>query len=283
MQDDNPILHAQTATLLTSLARDLPQAIMLSGPRGVGKRYVTEKWLTRTGGFSKLRLRIIEPLEAKKGIAIEQIRDLYRASRAKQDEDQVFILDGADTMSLGAQNAFLKLLEEPNSSTHFVLLSHLPQQLLPTIRSRVQEVNIYPLETAQLEDFLRQTYPKLSKEAIQQILFVSRGRIGLASLLAQDKELLDEYRNQAAVAKEFLLGSKLDRLKIVGNLGNDRERALTILELVVQMARSLLHKAKTSPQTLNWASKIDLAEEVANRLVANGNIKAQLTYLALSL
>ena len=277
--NDELILHPQTATFLQSLTSDLPHAIMLSGPKGVGKSFITRQWLQYPPG----QLRFITPEEGKKGIVIEQVRGLYRETRSRQDRDRVFVLEDVDTMTTDAQNAFLKLLEEPNASTHFILLADAPHHLLATIRSRVQEIPIYPIESAQLEDFLARTYPKLSKDATQQILFVSRGRLGLASRLAQDKDLLTEYRELAATAKTFLLGSKLERLKAISTLKDYREKTITILELVNQMARTLLRKAARPKVALEWAEKIGLTEQTITRLIANGNIRAQLTFLALSL
>src|SRR5690606_41517756 len=66
------------------------------------------------------------------------IRRLYDLARTKGSKKYI-IIDYAETMAKPAQNAFLKLLEEPNDQIHFILLSHQPQSLLPTIMSRSEE------------------------------------------------------------------------------------------------------------------------------------------------
>jgi hypothetical protein len=56
---------------------------------------------------------------------------------------RVFVLDGADRMTVPAANALLKLLEEPPATTRFLLIAELPHLVLPTIRSRCGLVNFH--------------------------------------------------------------------------------------------------------------------------------------------
>ncbi len=58
---------------------------------------------------------------------------------------RVVIVDSADEMNTGAANALLKNLEEPPSGTVFLLVTHAPTRLLPTIRSRCRELRVAPL------------------------------------------------------------------------------------------------------------------------------------------
>ena len=71
-------------------------------------------------------------------IKIEQVRDVidragYRPFEARR---RVVIIDEADAMLAAAQSALLKTLEEPPSASIFILVSSLPDSLLPTVRSR---------------------------------------------------------------------------------------------------------------------------------------------------
>ncbi len=59
---------------------------------------------------------------------------------------KVYIIKEADTMNNAAQNAMLKILEEPPRSVIFILLAQNPERLLPTVRSRCIEINSAPAE-----------------------------------------------------------------------------------------------------------------------------------------
>ncbi|MDQ7989723.1 MAG: DNA polymerase III subunit delta' [Candidatus Dactylopiibacterium sp.] len=78
-------------------------------------------------------------------IVIDQVRSLQAAleigSGGHAGGRRVVILDPAEAMNVAAANALLKSLEEPVGSTVFLLLSHVPRQLLPTIRSRCQVID----------------------------------------------------------------------------------------------------------------------------------------------
>ena len=67
------------------------------------------------------------------------------------------IVDSADEMNLAAANALLKLLEEPPTGVTFLLVSHVPTRLLPTIRSRCRELRLAPLSPEHVAEILAAT------------------------------------------------------------------------------------------------------------------------------
>lgn len=71
-------------------------------------------------------------------------------------ERKVYIFPKADDMNPNAQNAFLKLLEEPPRWVSFILCSERPLSLLPTVRSRCVELNVAPKGTETVSDSVRQ-------------------------------------------------------------------------------------------------------------------------------
>ena len=77
---------------------------------------------------------IIEPEGSS--ITIEQIREIIDQTRTKQTKDFYIFVYHAETMNEKAENAFLKLLEEPAKNYHFVLFTNSASALLPTILSR---------------------------------------------------------------------------------------------------------------------------------------------------
>ncbi len=80
-------------------------------------------------------------------VTVDEIRRVNRfLSMTSHDGGyRVVIVDPADDMNVNAANALLKNLEEPPSRTVFILISHSPGGLLPTIRSRCQMVRLSPL------------------------------------------------------------------------------------------------------------------------------------------
>lgn len=147
-------------------AQKLPHALMLAGPRGIGKRHLAEALaqlvlcLTPIEGTPCGKCRScqlnqaqthpdmlwLEPDEGSKSIKVDQVRELTEilSKTAQQGGYKVIVLEPAEAMNANAANALLKSLEEPAAKTLIVLVSHNPSSVLPTIRSRCQ-LRLLPL------------------------------------------------------------------------------------------------------------------------------------------
>lgn len=168
-----PWLEVPWRRLLATRSRPA-QALLLAGPRGVGKSELAQAWAQallcespqpdgaacgvcpachwfETGAHPDFRLVTLQEKTTKEGetrmataIEVEQAREAvdfvqlstYRAGF------RVVLVDPADSVNLAAANALLKVLEEPPLNTVFVLVSDQPRRLLPTIRSRCTRLDI---------------------------------------------------------------------------------------------------------------------------------------------
>ena len=91
-------------------------------------------------------LHPVFPEEDKRTIGVEQIRAASQALSLKgfRGAAKVAVVEPAEAMTTAAANALLKTLEEPSDGTYLLLVSHQPDRLLPTIRSRCQSVVVAP-------------------------------------------------------------------------------------------------------------------------------------------
>lgn len=80
-------------------------------------------------------------------IKVDQIREIQSNACLSplESSKKVFIIETADKMNIQAANCFLKTLEEPPSDNIFILLSNIPDRLLPTISSRCQSIRFFPI------------------------------------------------------------------------------------------------------------------------------------------
>ncbi len=93
----------------------------------------------------------------KREISVDQIRAVIADAHVMPNESErkVYIIDEADTMNASAQNAALKLLEEPPKGVVFLLCTANAQQLLPTVRSRCAELKCGGEEAAEDEETVK--------------------------------------------------------------------------------------------------------------------------------
>lgn len=268
----------------------LPHAIMLQGPKGVGKRLLAELFARRllcgaapAGLIAEEGLTyddthelypqieagstpdylVLEPLEGKKGISVEQVRDTLRALSYSSDGKRVVIVDAADEMNSNAANALLKTLEEPGEGVHIILLVHNVSKILPTIISRCRQFRVTKLNDLELADVLKTEMQGLSAVEVDKLVELAAGCPGEALRLGevgtQILEMIDGYLSQKSVLNAIHLAEQLQVKKL----------SPTALELLLTR---ISQKAKTSSNSYAWASlyqKID--EKRRNMEIYNTN------------
>ena len=137
-------------------------------------------------------LLTIEPLEGKKSLDVNTARKVAPFLRMTSADGgwRVVIVDDADTMNRNAQNAMLKILEEPPKNALLILVCHRLGAMIPTIRSRCRVLHFDPLNEAEFEAMMtRQMGTAHSDEDKNIIKFLSEGSVRQAQKLTDDNGL----------------------------------------------------------------------------------------------
>ena len=120
---------------------------------------------------------------------------------------RVAIVDAVDDLNPSAANALLKLLEEPPPGVTFLLVSHQPARLLPTIRSRCRTLRLAALDPDDLSGALTQAGGTLSPPDVQAMAELAGGSVGEAYRLT-NQDGLAVYAN---LIRLFATLPRLDR------------------------------------------------------------------------
>ena len=117
-----------------------------------------------------------------RSITIAQVRSLQPlfATKPSLSNRRVVVIDSIDDLERGGANALLKNLEEPPAGTIFLLVSHAPGQLLPTIRSRCRLLRFEPLPSEQVSAILRSELTDASASEIEALVRAGEGSPGRA-------------------------------------------------------------------------------------------------------
>lgn len=141
--------------------------------------------------------------ELARSISVDQVRGLQRlfATTATFSPWRVVVIDAIDDLERPAANALLKSLEEPPPNSLFLLVSHTPERLLPTIRSRCRQLRLSALDDAAMTSALSAAVPDASSDEIATLIAVGEGSPGKAlGIRGLDVDKLD--RVMRALASE---------------------------------------------------------------------------------
>ncbi|MGK2896256.1 MAG: AAA family ATPase [Candidatus Saccharimonadales bacterium] len=260
-------VHSQLQGTIDGLKDYLPHALIMSGRKGVGLNALAEHIASqRIAHHSSLRPEMLTKTSAIPQISVDRIRELYEDTRTKHETGRIIIIERADAMTKAAQNAFLKLLEEPNSSTWFILTTTRPDQLLPTIHSRAQHLHVPPISNGQTLALMDQLAVPETKK--QQLLFIAQGLPAELVKLTRDDLYFDLAVARMQLVKGLLAPTSYERLAVVLSLKLDRGQTLQLIEATINVLLAKLDKATIA--------KLSLFEDAYRRIEAGGNIKLQL-------
>lgn len=285
--------HAEPVAAFMRAWREdrLHHAWLLAGPRGIGKAsFATIAAATvlagdRAGPFgpspghpvlpllaagSHPDFRALARLPRDKGqlareISVDQVRELlplFHATPALGDR-RVVVVDAADDLNRAAANALLKMLEEPPAGTLFLLVSHAPDRLLPTIRSRCRLLRFRPLEVSNVRAVLARALPDADAadiDAMTQLAggspgaALQLGAAGVADLVAAlDTLAAGEAGPEAALALARQLAPKAQQARYEAFLA-------LVPDYIARAARSREGPALAEALAL-WEKAHDLARE----------------------
>ena len=168
-------------------------------------------------------------------VPIRLIRQMQADAYIRPNEGRrkIYIIPRANTMQAPAQNALLKLLEEPPAYCSFLLLTDTAEKLLETVRSRAVTLTLAPLSAPQLSAAMRAQLPGTSQEEIDRAADRSGGYLGAALQLLGTPDTAMEEKAQS-VASAFASGDELELVQTLTPLEKlsrtDLLQVLTILQ-----------------------------------------------------
>ena len=254
----NDDAKAQLAARLN--AGSLPHALLLEGPIGSGRRtmarLIAAAAVCRNNddrpcghcAACQKSLRAIHPditelggTEEARSFHIDAVRALREEAYILPNEApvRVFILCDVQTMTEQAQNALLKLLEEPPAHVRLILTCENRSQLLETVRSRLFSVTLGGIPTAEAVAVLRHHLPDRTEEELSHAATLWGGVIGQALRSLQDGSYREILALLPPIAQGIIAPTELTLLKATAPLEKAKDAVpavLSGLQLIVRDA-----------------------------------------------
>ena len=274
--------------------RGLSHAYILAGPSGTGKR-------TLGGVLSSARVcsgrgeppcghcpdcrkagagvhpDVIRIGLDGKDISVSQIRELRADAYVRPNEAarKVYVLENAQTMNGSAQNALLKLLEDGPAYAAFLLLTDNAGNMLATVRSRCELLNLSPVTPAECREYLLTRFSTLPRERVLDAAGRCEGVLGRAVAWLEGGGEEEERIREAASRLASLLkdGGEGELLEYCVGLEKwDRDALSGLMDETVQQLRDGLLRGDAPGRSLRLIGHIQVLKEALSFHVGAGHI-----------
>jgi DNA polymerase-3 subunit delta' len=279
-------------------------AYMFEGIEGIGKKKFT-------GELSKILLNsenvdsspdYINIYPDGSSIKIAQIRKLQTDIIIKPHKDyKIYIINDAEKMTIEAQNALLKTLEEPPGYGIMILITSNKEALLDTIKSRCEIIKFLPISLLDLKKYLIKN--GIDEQRAQLLATFSRGSIEKALELSESAEFAIMREDIQSYIQTILDKNIIEILEIPNNMDKYKKEVISILDMMVNYFRDMmLLKEKVDKSmiinsdkiifiqnmskkiTYSQVSKIiDIIEETKKKIKSNCNFNISIQVMALNI
>ena len=282
----------------------ISHAYMFEGPSGVGKNTMARELAATLLEMENLfnSPDYIEITPDGNSIKIAQIRKLQSDILVKPYKSyKIYVIDEAQKMTVEAQNALLKTLEEPPKYAIIILITNNKESLLDTIKSRCEIIKFTPIPLVEVADYLTQT--GVDKNRASLLANFSRGSMQKAIELSESEDFHIMRDEVQKYVETFLTGSMLDIMDIQSSIEKYKDNITNVLDLLVNYFRDIMMvkenvdssmiinldrlvfiKNMSTKITYSQLSKIiDIIEDIKNKLRSNCNFNISIQVMTLNI
>lgn len=199
-------------------------------------------------------------------IKISQIRDLQSDIVIKPHKKyKIYIIDRAEKMTVEAQNALLKTLEEPPEYAIIILVTNNKESLLPTIRSRCEVIKFTPIPFVEVKNYL--ISQGVEENRANLLTSFSRGSMKKALELSSSNDFYEMKENVQSYIETILSKNMVEILDIPSRMEKYKSESITILDMMINYFRDIMIcKENIDKNMIINADKIVFIKNMSNKI-----------------
>jgi len=209
-----------------TLALRFAQALNCSQPPAPGEFCGTCRDCRQIQSMQYPDLSLVTPAEGHQDILIDQIRELQHtlALAPYSARYRIALIPNFQKLTVQAQNALLKTLEEPQDKVIIFITVNALESLLPTIVSRCEVIRLHPVSLTDAQTYL-ESVRGLDRPQAELIAHISGGRIGAAIRMVDDQAILSHRKGFLDDLLSLLSAPLYERFKLAEDLSRPYDQA----------------------------------------------------------
>ncbi len=250
------------------LNNSFSHANLIIGEDGIGKSVIA-KYLANeimNNKDNREAVDIVKYYPSSNSFGVDDVRNIIEEVNKKpyEGDNKVLILFKCDKLTVQAQNALLKTIEEPPFGVYLILLSDSLEMILDTIQSRCQVYKLTPLSKDEIINYIEYKYLEISSDDKQAALAYSTGIPGKVDKFIGDNKL-KTLRNICVNIFEDLLKRETGFvLKYTELLKNSKEDQYELLNILLLYIRDIMvYKELNQSELIVNFDKIDKIKDIS--------------------
>lgn len=261
-----------------------PHAVMLEGEKGLGK-FTFAKIVAKSLVCDRedhLSINVCDsckkaennnhpdiifpqPSGALRAYNIDTIREIRKDAYIKPNEARrkVYIFKDIDNMGISAQNALLKILEEPPLHAVFLFTCISSGNILNTVKSRVQIFKLKPVPKAEAVNFILNNYSELNRLDIEKAVEISNGNIGEAIEALTSGAMAELFNLSESIAFATLSSNEFELLKLFSQLTTNQTKFKSVISILTTIFRNaVIYSFQNGQEPLKNGVEVKIADRL---------------------
>ncbi len=249
----------------------LSHAHLIIGEDGIGKSLLADEFAYKILEIpsQKEHVDVVHYKSEKASFGVDLVRSIIAEANKKPYEcyRKVIIIHNGEKLTIAAQNALLKTIEEPPTGIFIIILSKDIDSILETIRSRCQIHRLAPLNRQEINLYINEKYNNINENLNRTLISFSEGIPGRVDKFMSDEIFMDIRNTVIEMLKDIGNGNINVPIKYSDKFYSMKGNESEILETITIFARdSIVFKEIENNLSIINGDKIEDIREIANNL-----------------
>ncbi|GFP77923.1 DNA polymerase III subunit delta' [Clostridium fungisolvens] len=249
----------------------LSHAHLIIGEDGIGKSILAKRFAAKIMDKDDFKeyIDIVNYKTTKNSFGVDEVREIITETnkRPYEGDKKVIIIYEGNKLTIQAQNALLKTIEEPPVGVYIIILCESAELILDTIKSRCQVHKLFPLKESEIKLFIEEKYSNIDEDKKSTLISFSEGIPGKVEKFIEDSSFEDLRNIVLDLLKDINSHNEDIILKYETIIAKHDNKEEDIFSIIISFVRDIIiyKELQDSTYIIN-RDKLDKIKDLSNMM-----------------